>query len=71
MLHSRCVCLNNVVLITFNISFISGTKEGLLYLVVIYHSAKLMAALKKCNATLPLVTVGVLTHRGGKSKELK
>lgn len=70
MLHSRCVCLNNVVLITF-ISFISGTKERLVCLVVIYHSAKLMAALKKCNATLPLVTVGVLTHRGGKSKELK
>ena len=65
------MCLNNVVLITFNISFISGTKKGLLCLVVIYHSAKLMAALKKCNATLPLVTVGVLTHRGGKSKELK
>ena len=40
-------------------------------LAAISRSARLMAALRKCNATHPLDTVGVLIHVAGSWKELK
>lgn len=35
------------------------------------HNARRMAALRKFNAIIPLVIVGVLIHRAGRSKEQK
>ena len=40
-------------------------------LVVMCHNARRMAALRKFNAIIPLVIVGVLIHRAGRSKEQK
>ena len=41
------------------------------YLVVMYHNARRTAALRKFSAIIPLVIVGVLIHRAGRSKEQK
>ena len=40
-------------------------------LVVMCHNARRTAALRKFSVIIPLVIVGVLTHKAGRSKELK
>ena len=55
-------------LLTFSNFFNTKMKNCL---VTMSHNARRMAALRKYIAIIPLVIVGVLIHRAGKSKEQK